>query len=38
MSPPNVRIVRLKLDAEASANALREHVVHTQALGFLAER
>lgn len=37
MSPPNICVVRLKLDAEASANALQEYVVHAQALGFLAE-
>lgn len=37
-SIPNICLLRLKFDAEDSADAMQEHVVHTQASGFIAER
>lgn len=36
-SIPNICIVRLKFDAQDSADAMQEHMGHIQASGFIAE-
>lgn len=36
-SIPNICIARLKFDAEDSADAMQEHMVHLQASGFILE-
>lgn len=36
-SIPNICIARLKFDAEDSADAMQEHMVHLQASGFIPE-
>lgn len=35
-SIPNICVVRLQFDAEASADAMQEHMVHIHASGFMA--